>query len=288
MAGTGYRKGTTTSRLIHINSNDRAPGQGGDRSTNFVINLGNNLHDCLAISYKSCKFPNNIYNVRGPTSYNLNYNNQLFYQTISGYPPIGTPLTPGFYNASSLMQAIIDQIVALDAFVAVTDVINFTISPITGLITLTFTSSTNGANFIKNKDQDPAFGGTVGYFGPWELLGFTSPFNLAVGASVTAATLPSLGGVTSVYLRSAALSPSNGYLTDGSIVNSFQAINITAPFMGLNSDECKVDSLCEIAYSPPRRLNTIDLKLTDHDGNEVNLNGGTVALELRGWFNTLI
>lgn len=279
MAGVGS-KPTLFSKILSINSNDRVPGAGGNRSSNFVVQLSTNLQECKSISYKSCRFQNNIYNVRGPSPGNSTFNNIVYFTTSSGSNG-GTTIPPGFYNASSLMQAIINAVVAFEP--TFDDVFSYTISPTTGLITLTFVSSGAGGPFLRNTDQTAGPSST--YFGPWELLGFTTPFTIQPTQSATAATLPSLGGIPIVYIRSQALAPSNAFLTGGLVANTFQSVNMTAPFMGVQVDECKVDELCQVNYDRARLLNTLDIQITDHDGNEINLNGATVSIEMRAKFN---
>jgi hypothetical protein len=279
MAGVGS-KPTLFSKILSINSNDRISGGGGNRSSNFVVQLSTNLQECLSVSYKSCRFQNNIYNVRGITPNNNSFNNVVYFTTGSGANG-GSTIPPGWYNASSLMQAVINAINVWEP--SFDDVFSYTISPTSGLITLTYVSSGAGGPFLQNTDQTAGPSST--YFGPWELLGFTAPFSIQPTQSVTAATLPSLGGIPVVYLRSQALAPSNAFLTGGQVANTFQSINMTAPFMGVQSDECKVDELCQVNFDRARLVNQVDFQVTDHDGNEINLNGATVCVEMRVKFN---
>lgn len=286
MAGTGPGYSTLYSKIVHVNSNDRIPGLGGDRSTNFVMSLGTNLQSCKQISYKSSVFNNNIYNVREVTSYNTTFNNR--YTVYIGANPINIVIQPqGFYNVGSLTTYIAQTIEAIAAAAPYNETwtLTFTQDPNSQLVKLAFTST--GADIVMVVDDTKLAGlnqANTGY-GPWGMLGFPATFSLTSGASITATNMPSMNTFPYVYLRSQALAPANAFLTSGQIVNDFQAIPVTAPFMGRNTDDCKVDVLCNINYTTPRLLNQIDIQLVDHDGNEINLMGGTLAFELRAKYD---
>lgn len=288
MSGVRSGKQTLYSKLIHINSNDRVPGFGGNRSSNFGINLGVNLQECVGISYKSCQFNNNFYNVREATSYNPTFNNR--FTATAGTQTFTIFKQPaGFYNAGALMSSMISEIQAyvLSQF-GDTWVFSYSVNDASQLITLNFVSAAGPDSVLNVDDTKLAAAGQANSgvsFGPWELLGFPATFSLTSGQSITASNMPSLGGYGIVYIRSQALSPANSFLATGVVSNNFQPINLTAPFQGINTDECKVDVLCEVNYPRPRILNVIDIQLVDHDGFEVNLNGSQLNIEVRAWFN---
>jgi hypothetical protein len=295
MSGLGTGKGTRYSKILSINSNDRQPGAAGDRSSNFQINIGQNLQRCVGISYKSCNFFNNFYNVRGPVSYNLSYNNQfsfIFHHGIDYITVLTVP--PGYYSATGLMQQMITQMQAALAALGFGATFSFTLSPTTGLMTLNVTGTGTVNDTFGVQNQDTTGLGNHGY-NPWELLGFLTPFTLAapgntlsLPTTITASQMPSLGGITQINIESHALAPSNCYRELGQISDWFQIIPVTAPFQGFNADICRVDDLCEISYDRPRILNVIDIVLRDHDGYEVNLNGSPFNLDIRAYYNDIV
>jgi hypothetical protein len=287
MAGLGPGYNTLYSKIVHVNSNDRIPGLGGNRSTNFVMSLGTNLQKCKQISYKSSVFNNNIYNVREVTTYNPTFNNRWTFQA-GGNPLVIIAQPQGFYNVNSLMTYMIQTI---EAYVLAnygdTWVLTYTQDPNSQLVQLQFVSAAGPDSTLFVMDNLLAAAGqaNTGY-GPWQMLGLPANFQIPHGTNLTSLNMPSMNAFPYVYLRSQALAPSNAFLTSGQIVNDFQAIPVTAPFMGRNTDDCKVDVLCNINYTTPRLLNQIDIQLVDHDGWEINLMGGTLAFELRAKYDT--
>ena len=131
---SGYTKSSLFSKLLRISADKRLPGQGGDRATNFVIDLGSNLQRCKRLSIQSVNFPNNFYNVFNNT-FNGQHNN-IGYFTYNSVPGSFT-ITPGFYNAAQLMSAITT---AYNAAIAQSQITSFTQDPISQLVTLSFDS----------------------------------------------------------------------------------------------------------------------------------------------------
>lgn len=281
MSGSGTGKGTRFSKILSINSNDRQPGIAGDRSTNFVVNLGQNLQECSGISYKGCTFYNNFYNVRAAVTGNVTFNNRYTW-AITGLS-VSTNEAPGYYSASALLTQMISEITTAALPVVLT--LSFTISPTTGLITFNFVNSSAVGDFFTVNDTLLAVSGANTGFGPWEMLGFPTVFSLNEGQSITASFMPSMGGITQMNIQSRALAPANAYREDSQVSDWFQIIPVEAPWQGFNVNDCKVDVLCELNYDRPRTLNVIDIVLVDHDGNEVNLNGSPFNLDIRVWYN---
>lgn len=298
MSGIGSGKAARFSKILSINSNDRQPGQAGDRSSNFIINLGTNLQECSAISYKSCSFNNNFYNVRAAINgLNSTYNNKFGFTIVlnNGTPiPVVGNIPAGYYTATSLAQAMIGVITAYTlGALGINTVFSTSIDPASRLMTFTFKSSDySGPGTIQFSASDSILSG-LGYantgYGPWPLLGFPPNFTLATpGTSITASFMPSMMGITQVNIQSRALAPANSFREAGLVSDWFQIVPVTAPFQGLNVDECKVDGLCQVTYDRPRTINVIDIQLVDHDGNEVNLNGSPFNMDVRVFYNTLV
>lgn len=272
---SGYTKSSLFSRLLRISADKRLPGQGGDRATNFVIDLGSNLQRCKRLSIQSVNFPNNFYNVFSNT-FNGQHNN-IGYFTYNSVPGSFT-ITPGFYNAAQLMSAITT---AYNAAIAQSQITSFTQDPISQLVTLSFNSDSKTATIRFDTDNSGTRVAT-----PFTLLGFTGSASATnTTTNVTATTLPSLAGLTQVYVVSNALAPSNCFDEKGQLSNVLLGIPITAAFGQLNVFDCHVDVLCEVLYPRSRDLVRCDFMLVDRNGNEVNLNGGNLKLDLRVWFD---
>lgn len=271
---SGYTKDSLFSKLLRISADKRLPGQGGDRTTNFVVDLGSNLQRCKRLSIQSINFPNNFYNVYN-NSFNGQYNNIGYF--THGSTHYTFTITPGFYNTAQLMSAITTAFNAS----AGGEITSFTQDPISGLCSFTFYSDTDGTliQFEKDNNGNPQPS-------PFSLLGFTgTAYTLTSPITVNATKLPSLAGLTEVYITSNALAPSNCFDEKGQLSNVLIGIPITAAFGQLNVFDCKVDVLCEVLYPRSRDLVRCDFMLVDRNGYEVNLNGGNVKLDLRVWFD---
>lgn len=274
---SGYTKSALFSKLLRISADKRLPGQAGDRSTNFVVDLGANLQRCKRLSIQSVNFPNQFYNVYN-NSFNGQFNN-IGYFTHSSNPNSFT-IAPGYYTTAQLMSAIVTAFNAAATDDAV--ITSFTQDPISGICTFVFHSQDSNATLI-HFDQDNKGNSQPG---PFSLLGFEG-FAGTLGSPTTASGthLPSMAGLTEVYIMSNALAPSNAFDEKGQLSNTLLGIPITAAYGQLNVFDCKVDQLCEILYPRSRDLGRCDFMLVDRNGNEVNLNGGNVKLDLRVWFD---
>jgi hypothetical protein len=187
---------------------------------------------------------------------------------------------PGFYDVTDLMTYIEDAIQAIltadgfgETFTLTQNAISYKVSGTYDKGTLT--NSTFYLDFNSNFAKST-----------WAMLGFTSDrSSFIIGLPAIGTSLPSLVGLRQVYLVSNVLSP--GYQIDekGKFQNVAINIPVTAPFGSVNVWDCKQDSLCEITYPTPRNLQRVDFKLTDEDGSIIDLNGTSVKIELKVWFN---
>ena len=223
---SGYTKTSLFSKILRISADKRLEGQGGDRTTNFVVDLGSNLQRCKRLSIQSVNFPNNFYNVFY-NSFNGQRNNQASY-TKSGTTYTFT-ITPGFYNAAQLMSEIITAFNALGQ----ATITAFTQDPITQLTSFTWNSSNaTTVSLLLGSATQPT---------PFSLLGFANSTVLAGAApsTVNATNLPSLAGLTEAYIVSSALAPSNSFDEKGQLSNTLVCIPITTSFGQLNAFDCK-------------------------------------------------
>lgn len=269
MATTGGNKGANFSKLVSVSSSRRIQGTTSD----FIFNAGQNLQNVQRVSIPTVSFFNNIYNI---TNDSTGVNNSYTYSYL-GNPPHTFTLTPGFYSLSQILALMNADI---SNTYGPTNV--WTYDPITNLVSF---NVIGGSLFVLNSGTNPSLG-LMTSLGGGPFVAINQSYGGVSTIQITGTTFPLLSSPTQVYLRSSTLAPSNSVEDQGRFTNTLLALAVNAPYLNLNLFECKVDSLCEILYSRPRDINNIDIKLTDRDGNVIDLHGGTLNVELRVWFNS--
>jgi len=268
MATAGSQKGFAYTKLLSISSSNADSGT----STNFLYNAGSTFQQVSRVSIQSASFFNNIYNI-----YNDSRGQNNTYTYSYGGTPYTFTMTPGFYNIGTIIN-----LMNADLTNNTGGVIQWQFSSVDNYVRLNITNAVN--TFILNSASSPPLGLMTTLGGGIFLV--TKNY-AGFSGLLQPDTIPKLSGPTVLYIRSAALSPSNGVETGGVFTNTFLAIPVTAPPLTLNLFDCKQDILCEVSYKIPRNLNFIDIQLTDRDGNIMDLHGGSVNLELRVWFNVI-
>lgn len=266
---SGKEVGYTFAKLVTVSGDN---GTAGSQSkTNFRVNLGPNMQKIARISILSVTFPNNAYNINGSGG---GANNQ--YNVTSGTDSKDFTVDEGFYTTTTLISNV--ETAINDWLNGLGDGQSVSLSQDTTnqKVTITYTQGTGPASI--------SLGDALRYSGIWQILGF-EPLPQTLTTSVTAANLPSLGGLKEVYLQSNELAPGNMYDVGGEQKNTLIAIPITAPFGVSNVWDCKQDVLCEITYLSPRSAQQCDFYLTDKGGNIVDLHGGNLVINLKVWFN---
>lgn len=291
----GTFKGTENTRLFRVSADKRVAGLGLDRSTNFVVDVGQTIQRVERMSITSISFLNTFYNLIGyDTSYSYIAENVIYANL--GASVITLTIPAGYYSVGTLMSQISAQLNPLLQAIEATDTMAFTFDPITNKVTGTFTSA--GANpylaFLLPTGAQLATAGFASSMivtsNPFTKLGFVfnpigSVLLFSSAVAQTATNLPSLAGLTKCYIRSQKLAASNSVDEKGSISSIMLPVVVSAPFGGLNVFECRVDHLCEIIFSKPVDFNQLDIQLVDRNGNEVNLNGANLQIEFKLWFN---
>lgn len=299
---SGAAKGSNYSQLLTISGTGRIPGQGKDRATNFVLYLGTAISRVKRISVSTVSFPNNFYNLIGyDSSYSQNNETLLGVQVGGTFSML--QFNAGFYSISQLINVIILGVQSVMAAAGDVGTFELKFDSISAKANMKWVSSAAndlifyqiGRNTLTSNGLNPNM---LLISNPLTKIGW--PTNLASsivtttafislaasGQSTFAPNIPSLNGLTKVYVQSSRLGLSNLVEEDGQISNKLLPIPVNVGFGGLNVFECKQDVLCERIYSHPIECNTIDIQLTDRDGNEVNIQGGNVQIELRLWFDT--
>lgn len=257
----GAEKGFVESKLV---SADSDKGSASiiveEQGSSFTVDYGSLLQNVKRISIITVQFPNNFYNViadRGQNAFNYTYNGTNF-QII---------IPEGFYTVGRLMQILIDAITAQNGGVGP----YMDLQPDTGKV------------FINNGTMLPLL--TIQLSTIWSQLGFISDTAITTIDNYVAINLPSLQGLTKVYVNSNALAIQNGIDVGGEQKSQLLAIPINAQFGEMVVFECKQDVLCEITYPIKRNLQVVDFQLTDRNNETVYLQGGNLKLELRVWFD---
>lgn len=282
MTSLGTTEGTLYSKLLRINSSKAfTNGRVGYSPSNCIVDLGQNCQKVRRVSFISVVFSNTAYNIL-----NGNYSDQsnVFRWRSHGYDTGRNGfLLKGFYNTTQLMAAIQTEMNRVFTINGHGETATLTQDPISNLVTITYDSGSVALQFGL-LDNLPTDG-----FSVWKILGFTVPVyteSKSVGtATFTAPNVPNLAGLKQAYLRSSTLSPGNEFDEKGKLSDVCINIPVTAPFGSLNVWECKVDKLCEIIYSTPRNFQQIDFALVDEDGSVIELNGSTVRIELKIFFD---
>lgn len=277
---SGKEVGYTRSRIALASGDKGLPGS--QSKTNFRAYFGENLQKVKRISIVSVSFPNNAWNVNSEGG---GANNG--YAIDSGGTVAEFSADPGFRTTATLMSEVEDSI--NDYLTSLGDGQSIAIiqDTTTQLVEIKYNPGT-GPVHIDLLDSETNSG-------VWELLGFTS-LPLRVSTVVVAPSLPSLGGLKTVYLMSSRLAPGNmidaqkveteqGTTYVGTQKNTLLTIPITAPFGVSNVFECKVDALCQLTPLTPLSCTDVDFQLTDKEGNVIDLHGGNLVINLRFWFD---
>lgn len=276
---SGIEKGYVYSKLLRSNSADAlTKGKAGYSPTNWISNLGTTCQQVVRATVTSVVFTNTAYNVIGPP--NTDSNNGWIvanFDTKTNYGYEHKLLSPGFYNVTQMLSYLNT---------------NHTLSAVCNLV-FSFDELSNKFN-VTNNDvhrRDLVVDNSVLQSGTsvnslWTLLGFDYT-TIEPGLTVTAPRVPSLQGLRQVYLVSKALAPTRQVDEKGDYQDVAAVIPVTVAFGQVNVWECKEDPLCEITYPSPRNLQQLDFQLRDEDGSIVDLNGSTVKVQVRLWFNKL-
>ncbi len=291
MANKGFAKGSDVCKFLRINSADRVA-DSSSSDAKFSIDFGQNLQQVKQLSICSVTFNNVFYNVY---STSIKYNNRFRLTLVTSLPSNQSwdiVIPPGHYTAYSLIDAIN---AAINTATGGTLGFTFTLDPSTNIVTMALTSGPVGLLDVFFSRAVPDTVKTRQDFWPFGLLGDdtvnppgggvgTFHFDLTDDTRVFA-NMPSLNEPAYIYILSAAMAPANSFDEKGSFSNVLIAIPVTAPWLGRNVFDCKVDQLCEIIYSPSRNLDRVDFELVDHDLDPLDLHGTQLEMQLRVWLD---
>jgi len=248
--------------LIYINSDDRTPES--KSTSDFMVSYGNNnkLSRVRNFFIKSISIPNVSYNVYlASPEYNVPEVNVFTYSSGS------ITVTPGFYNMTQLINAIVSDPLAI------ADGMSITVNPITGMLTFTTTSPVSYFNLDDGNSMARLLGIDIS--------------SVAPGLSFTANNLPDLSGINNVFVSSNALSGSATQMIQLKTNKPYVIdipINEAAHGFYLNY-ETQHYELDEIAASAYFNLNTVDIQLYGPYGRLIDLHGLPFNMTIRAFYD---
>lgn len=279
MSSRGWSKGTAYKKFLRINSTNRT--LQSDPDTNFSVNLGTNLQLVSKISVLQCQFTNAFYNVFQTSQ---KYNNAFTMITTSPTLSYNLTIPPGYYSVYTLFAAIKKAVDGISGTTGTT--ITFNIDSTTNIVNAYVTTTKATVQFTHSDVKTNGLGGRQDNW-PFGLLGFAGDFTISTssGSPTLATYFPSLNNPSKVYVTSSALAPGNALDEDGKTSNILLPMDITVPFLGLQTWECKQDEQFEVNFGRPRNLGLVDIQLVDHDGDPLDLHGTVFNIDLQVFTN---
>jgi len=248
--------------LIYINSDDRTPES--KSTSDFTVSFGNNnkLSRVRNFFIKSISVPNVSYNVYvASPEYNVPEVNVFTYSSGS------ITVTPGFYNMTQLISAIVSDPLA------VADGMAITVNPITGFLTFTTTSPVSYLNLVDGNSMARLLGINISSVVP--------------GLSYTATNLPDLSGINNLFISSNALSGSGTqmiqlrtnkpYIIDIPINDAQHGF-----YLNYETQHFELDEIAASAYF---NLNTVDIQLYGPYGRLIDLHGLPFNMTIRAFYD---
>ena len=236
--------------LLKINSQDRTAGS--HSTSNFLVNFGNN-DACTAITkvvLKSVDIPN--------VFYNINKNNNKFLHS------------DGTYTIVPVGQYTIDDLILV---LKTTDnkITDITVNNITKKIQITFTTA---ASLLGPED-----GNLIG-----KVLGILETDN-TISTVHNLNGFVNLSGLSEVFIISNACCDGNNLIThSGKSIGVLGVIPITVEYGRVEhytSDHPELDHFEFASQREGSSLTEIDIKLTDSEGNELDLGGLDINIILK-------
>lgn len=239
-------------KLLRINSIERL--SDSKSSSDFVISYPNVqvLSKVVSVVLKHCSFPNVFYNIKET-------NNVFQYEKLSG-GGIQTIIVPvGNYT--------------LQALIAILIIPN---------VTITQNQQTLKLNFLTTGDQLKIYHSATSTLA--KNLGI--PETTVFSASITADNVPSLQGVTHVFIASKVLSKGSNFIDANKRqeLPIFSMIPNTAPYGGINHYESPNHELNIVNFESETDLQIIDIKLYDGKGDVLSFHGAEVNLILKIYY----
>lgn len=247
----------TDCKIISLNSED-----GIQRNDTFLSDMKFDLPNLISPNPEVVYRQISLLNAQLPFSfYNVNYN----YNTLGllfGITPISITIPVGNYNSTNLFTTLSANILSLTTYV-----VNFSISNITGCITISSTtnfsiSSNSAMNKILGFKENTSYNSTL----IGSIYTLTSPFPL------------NLLGTKKLQIRSTQLSMNNYSSNNGGLNTLLITIPVNASPFGMIDYTSVSNSLISFSNSS---LDEIDISISDaEDNNLINFNNQHWTLTL--------
>ena len=263
-------------KLVTISSSDK----NNDLSVNnsdFTVTLNErNLSQGVnRVLIKECTVPNVFPNVRG-TDYGTNRNNRFFinqggfdtgFTIPEGQYVISTIGTPPPNDLLTVLENLINPVITPET-------VTITIDPITNKLNFLFSS----ANFDFSNSEDSLLNNSLGIKGP---LG-------ALGASLTAQSIPDLSGLKNVYIHSKDIADLNGVDAGFGLISLAEPISLAdTPYGSYAYKQNNDDELASIVFEQPRNLSTIRIILRDEKGNKLDIGTHCLNIVFKSYFDAV-
>lgn len=232
-------------KMIRVSSQNRVNGTSGKFTVDFSSDP--TVHEVIECHVVSCSFLHNFYNV-------VDRFNRLLVLSGGILYPINIP--EGFYNITQLLAEIKTQFDALVGFP-----ITFTQDSLTQKISWSIAGTTASFNTIlDNPDSYVSV-----------LLGNST--TEVEAASGTFSDTPNLQGVQHVFVNSSTINPGGNLLSKtGFYDDTFLSVPIDVPFSAIVTYKSPSTAFVDrIVYNSARDFSTIDIRLTDDRGVQLDL-----------------
>lgn len=257
----------TFSRTLRISNIHSVNPQ--DTMTDFTVNLNrmtetNNIVRCVC---KYVEFPNNSYNIfdSGP------FKNDEFIYEVNTVQYTATLPEAGFYTTNEILTILQPQIETTMKAIDAGTVLEIKLGLYSKKIEYTHNSLTA------------------------VLVLPSGPLNVFLGNNVNSGDItnagkyvsdqtPNLYGLATVFIHSTTIAEGN--LVDGDVENHdiLAEVPVTAVYGQKNFYRANDDEIESINYSSVRNYDSIKIQLKDIDQNTIELNGGTVILDLKLYY----
>ncbi len=239
-------------------------------NSNFFVNLKEKYatQSVDRIAVMETIVPNAFYNISdGSTTKGNGPENNTLILSATGMGTLNFVLPAGQYNIlqliASLQTLINAQLTPLGRTVTITR------DEITNLLTFSFLG---GVSILFKKESTMA-----------HVLGFATDLN---GTLVTMTEPPDLSGINSVYIHSEALSDGSGIDASKGIINLVDCVSLhNVPYGTFSYKQTTDASFSTIAYTIPRNLNRIDIRLRDREGNLLNIGTKRLTLVIKVYYS---
>jgi len=245
-------------KILHISSREKVNQRQSSSDFNININRSTGLSKIKRVVLKQASVPNSQYNIN-------QYNNKF---TWLDSDDVGhtVDVTIGQYSLTELLTVLNDS-TGFGIFGII-----ISQNPVNSRLLI---SATTPIKLI-NLSQGNPMAEVIGLSEPWDLTTTTVTYDLV--------SLPNMSGAPSYYISSHALAEAH-FLTpnrsDANIIGVIQSTGSFGSYIHYSSEMASLDSVDSSSLRHGKNISDIDIKILDHKGRVINLNGLEVDLILQ-------